>query len=254
MSDLQKAIAAARLGGKAALSRYGKPLASHSKGGVDFYTEADLAAERAARGYLGNNSSYPVFGEEEGGDRKAQKLWVLDGIDGSPNWRAGIPLWGTMLCLLDGPFARVCAFYLPALGGLYYAERGKGTFRAGRPARRLRVTRETDPTKLLIATDVGYKGREWKLDKLKRIVQEVRYAPVYGSAAFSLVSVAEGRLGGDVIWDVDINDTCAGALLVEEAGGLAVNERGERFSRQDRTLIAAGNEAIKDFMLERMGK
>lgn len=252
MEDVHIAKGAALEGGKVALRHYGKGLDIIRKGtGVDFYTAVDVEAEEAARRFLGEHSPYPIFGEEAGGDRHAEKLWIVDAIDGSPNFRSGRPLWGSAICLLDGGTASHSAILLPALNEMYFAERGRGTFLGNQ---KLSVTEETDPAKIGVAADVGYEGRGWKFQKLARIAPGVQYLDVPGSASYGTTCVAAGKIGGYIIFDVDMNDTAPGALLVKEAGGLVVNEHGEPFDRNSRTLIAAANEAIRDYILERIGE
>ncbi|MBL7160383.1 MAG: inositol monophosphatase [Candidatus Aenigmarchaeota archaeon] len=256
MNELVLARDAAHLAGGVAIKYYGKPLETISKGGVDFYTKADTEAENAARELLKQHSKYPIFGEESGGDRDAKELWVVDAIDGTISHNSGLTSWASVVCLVDGDTAKVSAVYIPTAKEMYYAERGSGAMFRGYEAQPLpiKTTEEEDPTKLIVGFDLGYEGRGWKLDGVKSFAGDVRYPIAVGSASVGASLVAAGKLGAYIIWDVDINDTLPGALLVEEAGGCAVNERGEQFTRNDRTLIAAGNEMIKGFILGKIGE
>jgi myo-inositol-1(or 4)-monophosphatase len=67
-----------------------------------------------------------------------------------------------------------------------------------------------------------------------------------------MCKVADGSLGGYVIFDVDINDIFTGPLLITEAGGIVSDEQGEPLTRKTRTLVAAGNKELHDYMLEKL--
>ncbi|MBI4021504.1 MAG: hypothetical protein HY369_04630 [Candidatus Aenigmarchaeota archaeon] len=273
LPDVNIARRAAVTGGQAAVHAWSPRLPLWSKGGVDFLTAADQQAESAVRAYLRQHSPYPIFGEEQQGPREAEKLWVVDAIQGSPGYRTAVPLWGTDVSLLDGETASVCAVYLPRADELYFAERGKGAFFRSTASERtaiggrefvgdvqiplkdttLHVGTETDPAHVTIGYDTGYRNRRAKTATLSRLFDRVQYPYSPGSTSIGAAHVAAGRWAAYVAMDLDINDTIAGALLVEEAGGVAVNPQGERFTRRDRTLILAQNGPIKHFILETFG-
>lgn len=245
-----------------------------SKGDVDACTELDLKLEDRTREYIKAKTEDSVFGEERKGDRNAS--WILDKIDGTPNFKGGLDMFGSAVTHLNGNSADITAVVLPKQAELYLAVKGKGTHLlklpnrvatdeivwnpeekylrlvAGEISKKLRTTTQTLPRDIQIGADVGYKNREEKLVQVAKYASEVFYCPIFGSASYSLCQVATGRLGGYVIFDVDMNDIFSGQLLVEEAGGVTSGLNGEPVTRETRTLVATGNKTIHDFLLKRL--
>jgi histidinol-phosphatase len=99
-------------------------------------TDADTSAEELLRAALAN--SYPldaVVGEEMGGDAPdaswTGRRWVLDPIDGTKNFVRGVPVWATLIALVDGPQVVVGVVSAPALGRRWWASAGSGAWAGG---------------------------------------------------------------------------------------------------------------------------
>ena len=303
------ALRASLLGYGRILSQYGtnQPLFSKGvEGGVDACTSLDKELERDTRSYLSKETGIPCFGEEEGGSKDSELLWILDKIDGTPNWRSGIPCFGSAVALARGDEPIINAILLPALGEIYVAMKGQGSHfidigRINREAntyannlrgiiqknrklgRRLSTFQEaiesieqclvdevmgawnakdandaisqlepileTDPKKMQFGTDLGYKDRFKKLQKMGSFSDDVFYCPVLGSASFSLCQVAAGKLGGYWIPDVDINDTYPGSLLVTEMGGIVTDQKRNPMIRTSTGLVAGANKELYQFLM-----
>src|SRR5207248_10338330 len=99
-------------------------------------SDADTAVERALRGTLSRARPRDgVLGEEFGvTDAPAgpgSRTWVIDPIDGTKNFIRGVPIWGTLISLMEGDQVMVGMVSAPALGRRWWAARGHGAF-AGR--------------------------------------------------------------------------------------------------------------------------
>ncbi len=97
-------------------------------------TEADLAIEELFRKEAAE--AFPddgVHGEETGLDARGDRVWVVDPIDGTKNFAAGIQVWGTLIALLVNGEAMLGLVDAPALGERYEAVRGEGARLNGRP-------------------------------------------------------------------------------------------------------------------------
>ncbi|MDQ3877923.1 MAG: hypothetical protein M3290_06200, partial [Actinomycetota bacterium] len=104
---LDAAIELARLGGRVAMGHFGKGPDARTKADGTWVTEADWAAEaqirlRIARTFPDHN----VLGEEEGltaagggSPVEGAPCWIVDPIDGTNNFMAGIPIWATLVAL-----------------------------------------------------------------------------------------------------------------------------------------------------------
>jgi histidinol-phosphatase len=125
----------ARAGGAIALARFGNPGTPRRKTDGSWVTEVDEQVERELRTRIAE--TYPdhaILGEEEGlvGDDEAPQ-WVIDPIDGTNNFLAGIPIWGTLVALRVDGESVVGVANAPVLGELYTGARGEGARLNGEP-------------------------------------------------------------------------------------------------------------------------
>lgn len=210
---------------------------------ADIVTEADrevedlirrrLAAERPGDGFLG---------EESGGDSGTTGItWVVDPIDGTVNYAYGIPMYSVSIAAVQGAAdpeswtalaGAVCA---PVLGELFTASLSGGAWSGDR---RLSVTTATAAGALL-ATGFGYDPatHDGDLATVRSVMPLARDLRRMGSAALDLAYVAAGRLDGYFERGLKPWDLAAGALLVQEAGGVVT--RADAASTRP-LLIAAG--------------
>ena len=95
-------------------------------------TDADTAVEKALRATLQRDG---VLGEEYGASVAAagpsQRQWVLDPIDGTKNFLRGVPIWATLIALVDGSEPVVGLVSAPALNRRWWAAKNLGAY-AGR--------------------------------------------------------------------------------------------------------------------------
>ena len=97
-------------------------------------TDADEGTERMLRDMLA--AQYPedsVFGEEFGGATDPSRLWVIDPIDGTKNFVRGVPVWASLIALLQDGVPIVGVVSAPALYRRWWAGYGQGAF-ASAPA------------------------------------------------------------------------------------------------------------------------
>ncbi len=184
-------------------------------------TEADLAAEQLILKQIRDQfPDHNIIAEETGfQDRGSAFTWVVDPLDGTSNFAAGLPWFGVMVSVLERGSPILAGMYLPTEDRLYFAERGGGATRNGAP---VRVTAETRWPHLLCAygldasQDIERVRRQGLLlGSLVQLARNVR-------ATNSLVDFAgtiDGRLGACVNFNTKIWDIAAPALLLAEAGG-----------------------------------
>ncbi|HKJ93390.1 MAG TPA: 3'(2'),5'-bisphosphate nucleotidase CysQ [Longimicrobiales bacterium] len=204
-------------------------------------TAADLTADRMLREDLaGARPDYGWLSEEtaDGPDRLARsRVWVVDPVDGTRSFVEGEPEFALSVGLSEDGAVVVGVVCNPAAGKLYWAVRGGGAYvaelahGAPRNQRRLAVPVAVRRPLTLLAS-----RHEVADGELRPFLERGwRLAPT-GSTAYKLARLAAGD--GDVFlsrgpkseWDV-----CAGALLVQEAGGSVSDLRGEpfRYNRRD---------------------
>lgn len=164
---------------------------------------------------------YNIIDEEAGAMNKNSAFtWVIDPIDGTSNYAAGIPLYGIFLGLLyrDTPIAGGIA--LPAFSEIYIAEKGKGAYCNNT---KLQVAKTSDLSTVLIAFGIEANPghpEETKKDCrfLADIIVQARNVRSSNSA-FDVAMVAKGSYGGTVNIRSKIWDNVAAHSVIEEAGG-----------------------------------
>lgn len=145
MEDLDKALGfaleMAELGGQIAMRHYQKGPALQRKTDGTWVTEADVAVETELRAAIAKAwPDHNILGEEEGLAAASggsadpnQPTWIVDPIDGTHNYMAGIPIWATLVGLRTGDGFVVGVCDAPALGETYEAARGSGARMNGNP-------------------------------------------------------------------------------------------------------------------------
>lgn len=133
-SLLEEAVDIARAAGRSTLQWFRRTdLRVDAKSDGTEVTEADRAAERLVRERLAEaHPADAVFGEEEGGAvRDGGCTWIVDPIDGTRGFARGVPLYATLLALVDSQGPVVGVIDLPALGLTMAAGRGEGCWLDG---------------------------------------------------------------------------------------------------------------------------
>lgn len=211
----------------ARLRREGVEVAATKSSPIDIVTAADRASEDLIRGRLAELRPDDGFlGEESGAEEGTSGLtWVVDPIDGTVNYLYDLPNWSVSVAVVEGEpvpgrwraLAGVVA--APALGELFEATAGGGA-RLG--DRRLQVRPDAPLDRALVATGFHYTSeiRENQARVAQALLTRVRDLRRTGGAAIDLAAVAAGRV--DVFFEQGLHpwDQAAGALLVQEAGGV----------------------------------
>jgi histidinol-phosphatase len=184
-------------------------------------TDADQGVESMIRDVLSNERPNDVIlGEEFGGTAVfAGRQWVVDPIDGTKNFVRGVPVWATLIALLDDGVPVVGVISAPAMGRRWWAGRGEGAFTSfGGRSRRISVSGvEHIASASLTYSDLttGWDGLRSRFLELTDEVWRVRG---YGDF-WSYCLVAEGAVDVAVEPEVKLWDLAALDILVREAGG-----------------------------------
>lgn len=185
---------------------------------------------------------HQVVAEELGGVEavRARHCWVFDPLDGTTNYAHGLPIFCTSLALeIDGR-AEVAAIYDVTRRELFTATRGGGAYLNGAP---LHVTPADRLIDALLVTGFSYKVHEDAESLVALFGAFLRKAQAVrrlGSAALDLAYVAAGRFDG--FWEQNLRpwDMAAGALIVEEAGGVVTGIDGAPFHTRHGHILACG--------------
>jgi myo-inositol-1(or 4)-monophosphatase len=215
LTDRELAEAAAWRAGDLLRERFGAEHAVERKSasGADVVTEADRAAEAAVIELLRVERPGDGVLGEEGARREGARTWLVDALDGTFNYVAGVPHWCSAVALLEEGFPLASAVCDPLAGESYSAARGGG---AGRLA--VRTGRPLDEA--IVSTFADRRVLDDRaLVALARAVGVLRTG---GAGSLDLAWVAAGRLDAWIQRNPEPWDWWPGALLVIEAGGAAV--------------------------------
>lgn len=212
-----------------------------SGGRSDLVTSADPAIERAVTEIL--RATYPehaVLGEEAGGHQgEAEWLWVIDPIDGTRNFSSGIPWAAFNLALYRRDVVRLALTFDPYRDETFYAEAGAGTTVNGEAVRTSGAARLGSA---FLGLDLGLEDARGRalLGVLHDLFPGVQALRIPGTAALGLAYVAAGRLDAYLHPSVFVWDFAPGALLVQEAGGVATEMDGAPLTIASRSVAASG--------------
>jgi histidinol-phosphatase len=185
-------------------------------------TDADRATEDSLRNILRRSRPRDaVLGEESGLTGSGPRRWVLDPIDATKNYVRGVPVWATLIGLMDGDRVVVGVVTAPALGRRWWAAAGGGAW-AGRSLTKASRCRVSQVSKLSDASfsfsGIGGWAEAGRLDGFLSLSQSVWRTRGYGDF-WSHMLVAEGAVDIAAEPDVSIWDLAALQVIVEEAGG-----------------------------------
>lgn len=229
MSDSLMSAAAdvARLAGDVALRHFGAALAVETKVDGSPVTIADRSAEEAARAWIAER--FPkdaILGEEFGlSNPGAPRRWILDPIDGTKTFVRGVPLWGTLVGVVEGDTVVAGAAYFPAVNELAAAAPGAGCWVNGVRAHVSTVTSLDRAT--VLTTDPTFSHRPERRAAWRRLEDAAALSRSWGDC-YGYLLVATGR--AEAMVDAIVGDWDVAALLpiVEEAGGVLTSWEGAR--------------------------
>jgi myo-inositol-1(or 4)-monophosphatase len=260
MADLEalRALAAlaAETGGRIVRASAGRGVESTGKGlPGDYVTEVDLASERAIREVLERATpAIPVLGEEGGGEM-ADRSWVVDPLDGTANFIHGFWAVGVSVALVEEGRPVAGAVHAPLMGVTWTASRGRGAWRrrGESPEEPIHVA-ERSPETAVVGTGFPFRHKELVpryLEAFRAAFGRFEDLRRPGAAALDLAWVADGTFDGFFELSLGAWDVAAGAVLIQEAGGVVTDWSGwPGYLSGD---ILAGSPAVHAAMLEVAG-
>ena len=205
------------------------------KGPYDFVTKTDKHVEKILIEELSKTKkNYSFLSEEVGSikNKDQENVWIIDPIDGTTNFLHGIPHFAICIALQSKKEIVSGLIFDPIKDEMFFAEKNKGAFLNNH---RLRVSNKNSIEDCLFSSN--HEG-------VKFSDLNMRYG---GCAALDLAYVASGRLDGFFHNKINLWDVAAGALLVEEAGGIVNDLNQYPVNNID---IKASSASINDQMLK----
>jgi histidinol-phosphatase len=254
--DLRFALVLADDADSVTMSRFrAQDLRVETKPDLTPVTDADRAVEEALRRTLKRaRPRDAVQGEEFGSSGWGPRRWVLDPIDGTKNFVRGVPVWGTLIALMDGDEVVVGVASAPALGRRWWAARGAGAWsgRSLSSATRCHVS----GVSTLRDASLSYSSLHgWEAAGLRPQFDDLMGAcwrtRAYGDF-WSYVLVAEGAVDLAAEPQLALHDVAALLPIVEEAGGRLTDLAGRPIP--DGGNAVASNGQLHDEVLRRLAR
>ena len=235
-SNLNLMIKAAEKASKSIIRDFGEleKLQVSKKGPKDFVTKTDKFVEKILIEELSKKKNFSFISEEVGEIKKKDEnnIWIIDPIDGTTNFLHGIPHFAICIALQSNLEIISGLIFDPIKDEMFFAEKNKGAFLNNQ---RLRVSKKSSLDDCLFSSN--HEG-------VKFSNLNMRYG---GCTALDLAYVASGRLDGFFHNRINIWDIAAGALMVQEAGGI-VNDISK--FKKNNIDIRASSSAINSEMIK----
>ncbi|GIE83833.1 histidinol-phosphatase [Actinoplanes regularis] len=217
-------------------------------------SDADTAVEKAIRATLARARPRDgVLGEEFGRSEAAAgpgtRHWVIDPIDGTKNYVRGVPIWATLIALVEGDTPVVGLVSAPALGRRWWAGRGLGAY-AGKhqhAATRIEVSnvRKLADASFCYASLNGWQDNG-RLPQLLDILLGVWRSRAYGDF-YGYMLMAEGALDAMAEPELSLWDMAALIPIITEAGGKVTDLDGRTCA--DKSSVIATNGLLHESVL-----
>lgn len=227
------------------MSKWGTAEITHQKEGspVNIVTAVDVQVEQQVKTAL--EKIFPdisFVGEEQGGNRSANRFWLMDPIDGTQHYVRGLPFCTSMLALVEDGRVMFSAIYDFVNDHMYFAERGSGAYR---DTTQLQVSNRS-----LKESYVAWESNQQK-EKNRTMTQHMRERAILFnsvSAGWEFAMVASGKLDARICYEPygKDYDFAPGSFLVSEAGGIVANIGSSEYDYRNTSLIATNPAIFKE--------
>ncbi len=213
--------------------------------GFDPVTIADRAAEQAIRALIGTHySDHGIEGEEFGLVRAESRLrWVIDPIDGTKSFMAGLPAWGILIALLEDGNPVLGLMHQPFIGETFEGD-GRRAGYAGRLGGHILKSSECTSVEsaILATTSPQLLGSAEYVARFRAVETRAKLSR-YGGDCYNYCMLAAGHI--DLVIEAGLNryDIAALIPIIEGAGGVVTDWSGKS-ALNGATVIAAATPAL----------
>jgi myo-inositol-1(or 4)-monophosphatase len=221
--ELTIASEAARQAGVIQMELYERIESVDFKDEKDVVTVADHRSEEAILERLRVAFPDDAYLAEESGEsgEDAERLWVIDPLDGTVNYANGIPFFAVSIGLVVEGQPVLGVVYDPTRDELFSAVSGAGAHLDGKPIHQPSGRRMVDAVVSLGLPSSGF-GRQYR-----DIRHRVRITRAMGSATLSLTYLANGRFDAYIQWTkLSVWDICAAGVIATEGGAVVTSALG----------------------------
>ena len=247
----ETAVFAADAAGRQARVRFRTEMSVEYKADSTPVTEADLAADKAARDVIRGRFPEDAYLSEEGGlDGVGDRLWVVDPIDGTRSFVGGNPLFSSLVGYVESREPLIGAASVPFLNELWSGGRGFGAWRDNLPCRSSGCVNLSD-AKMRLTSPEYFVDERQHLEALSAKVGQVDY----GGDAYVFLTLAAGWTDLVLETGLAVHDITALVPIIEAAGGIITDWEG-RAVTPDRyqQVLAAGTPRLHEQALNVLAK
>ena len=234
-------------------NNYNKIQTISSKGRKgDLVTNVDLEVENNIKEYLKRRTPNLSIQAEESGklNKSSDLMWCIDPLDGTTNYTHGYPFFGTSIGLLYKNNPILGAISVPYLNELYSACIGQGSFCNNT---KLTVSNPRRLSESLLVTGFSYDRFETENNNYAEfcyLTHKTRGVRRGGAAAIDLAFVASGKVDGYWERGLEAWDLAAGAIIVQEAGGIISDYPTGEFNLNSGRILACSPSIEKEIKTE----
>jgi myo-inositol-1(or 4)-monophosphatase len=245
----ETALRAAIAAGRVLQQKFYSPRQVQSKGYRDIVTDADYAANRAARRLLERAfPDYTILSEEDAlPSKRAEYEWIVDPLDGTTNYARRIPIFCVSVALTRRGQPVVGVVYDVLRRECFYAERGRGAALNGSP---VHVSRTAAFDQSVVGFEFSREPalRAEGLRMYRHFAMQSVTARTGGSAALSLCYIGAGRLDTYMHLTLQPWDVAAGILIAREGGARVTHLDGRPATLKGGAYLAAAPKLYAEFL------
>ena len=203
---------------------------------IDLVTNADVESENyIIKSIQKQFPTHSIISEENGSiSKKKEYTWVIDPLDGTTNFAHNLPIFSVSIGLIKNKEIICGVVYNPAADKCFYAEKKKGAYLNDK---KIYVSSSTTLSDSLLVTGFPYlhdSKYDLSFELFKDFYDRTRGMRRLGAASLDLCFVGMGRFDGYYEFSLKPWDICAGALILEEAGGVVTDWNNAEYPNIDK--------------------
>lgn len=219
------------------------------KSSKELVSRADIESQKIIESVLKKEfPDYKIFTEEKSMKEKyppGKLFWIIDPLDGTHNFIAGLPFYGVSIALADLNSFHVGIIYLPAFNSLFWAVRHEGAYCNGQP---IKTSNNDDLSKSMITYDNQFYLAAQSFTRYQKLIEKTFTTRIIGSAVYDLALILTGKIDARVWNSTKICDVAAGIVLMNEAGGRITDFKGNPLSLSACDVIASNGYVHNDII------
>jgi myo-inositol-1(or 4)-monophosphatase len=227
-------------------------IVTRKRGRANFATAADHAAEaEILRRLRAHDRTIPILAEESADRslRRAERLWVVDPLDGTLNFSQGVPFYCVAIAYVEEGRVRAAAVHAPRTGETFIASEGGGATLNGARVSVSTIARAGDAFTVM---SLGFKTASQKDSRFVALNSTVVRLRVFGSAALEIAYVGCGKVDLFVHEALAPWDIAAAGLIAREGGAVVRSLKTGADAAWDEAQVVIGNPKLVDDLLAKV--